>query len=122
MEEARALLPQVREQLTRIHALLAEIKASQEAEGQKKLRILRGNGKGPIVTGLGPKITEVQGQIEEIAKMGIQIKDLERGLIDFPHFLDGDPGHEVFLCYELSEETIAYWHEIEDGFAGRKPL
>lgn len=122
IEEARVLLPDLRERLAKIQALLAEIRTSQQEAGEKKSRILRGNGKGPVVTGLGPKISDVQGQIEQIAGMGIQIKDIERGLIDFPHFLNGDPDHEVFLCYELCEETIDYWHEIEDGYAGRKPL
>jgi hypothetical protein len=122
IEEARALVPQMQEQFKKIHALLAEIREGQEAAGQEKLRILKGNGKGPIVAGLGPKIAEVQKEIEAIAEIGIQIKDLQRGLIDFPHYLQGDKAHEVFLCYELSEDTVLYWHEIEDGFAGRHPL
>lgn len=122
LDEARDLLPRLREDLKEIQALLKEIRARQQAAGQKKLRVLAGNGKGPILSGLGPKISEAQAKIEAIAKQGVQIKDIERGLIDFPHFLGGDPKHEVFLCYELCEETIGYWHEIEDGFAGRKPI
>lgn len=122
IDQARALLPDLRKRLAAIQALLGEIHASRQAAGEKKLRILRGNGKGPVVTGLGPKISDVQSRIEQIADLGIQIKDIERGLIDFPHFLKGDPTHEVFLCYELCEETIGYWHEIEDGYPGRKPL
>ena len=121
IEEARALVPQMQVQFKKIHALLAEIKTGQEAAGET-LRISKGNGKGPIVAGLGPKIAEVQKEIETIAELGIQIKDLQRGLIDFPHFLHDDQGHEVFLCYELTEDTVRYWHEIEDGFAGRQPL
>lgn len=122
LEEARALLPDIRDRLTKIHELLAEIRSAKQAAGEKKLRILRGNGKGPVVAGFGPKISDVQSRIEQIASLGIQIKDIERGLIDFPHFLDGDPGREVFLCFELCEDDIRFWHEIEDGYAGRKPL
>jgi hypothetical protein len=122
LEEARALVPQMQAQFKKIHALLAEIRAGQEEAGQETLRILKGNGKGPIVAGLGPKIAEVQKEIETIAGLGIQIKDLQRGLIDFPHYLQDNKTHEVFLCYELSEDTVRFWHEIEDGFDGRQPL
>lgn len=84
--------------------------------------ILRGNGKGPILTGTGPQKEEAQRLVEEVAALGIQIKDLERGLVDFPHFFQDDPQHEVFLCWELGEDTITFWHEIEAGYGGRQPL
>ena len=60
---------------------------------------MRGNGKGPVLTGSGDQKEQAQRLVEEIAAQGIQIKDLERGLVDFPHFLGGDPAHEVFLCW-----------------------
>ncbi|MBV9848503.1 MAG: DUF2203 domain-containing protein [Armatimonadetes bacterium] len=120
--EARALLPDLRRRLLRIHALLAEERRRQEREGGAQVIIMRGNGKGPILSGEGARKNEAQRLIEEIAAQGIQIKDLERGLVDFPHFRDGDPSHEVFLCWHLGEDTIEYWHEIDAGYAGRRPL
>ena len=99
LTEARAALPALRRRLLRIHDLLAEIRSRQQREGGPEIVILRGNGKGPILTGAGAQKEEAQRLIEEIAAQGIQIKDLERGLVDFPHFLDGDPAHEVFLCW-----------------------
>jgi hypothetical protein len=51
--------------------------------------------------------------------VGAQIKSLEEGLLDFPA-LRGD--EEVLLCWKLGEDEIAYWHGLEEGFAGRKPL
>jgi len=121
IDEARNLIPEIRAKLTEINVLLTAISAAQEKLG-KQLHIARGNGKGPIVAGAGTDIETVQKMIEGIAAMGIQIKDVKRGLIDFPHFLRGDEDHEVFLCFELSDSTIEYWHEIEAGYLGRTAL
>ena len=52
-----------------------------------------------------------------IESSGCLLKDLEKGLIDFPALLDG---HEVYLCWQRGEPRIEYWHRIEDGFAGRR--
>lgn len=63
---------------------------------------------------------EITGLISDILKTGIQIKNLNYGLIDFPHIRS--TGEEVFLCYELGEPTIEYWHGLTEGYAGRKPV
>jgi hypothetical protein len=66
------------------------------------------------------KLTEELNQtIDEIQQTGCVIKDLEMGLVDFPSLRGGE---EVYLCWKLGEEHIGYWHGIEEGFAGRKPL
>ena len=62
---------------------------------------------------------EVQDTLAEIGAIGVQVKDLEKGLLDFPSVLDGK---SVLLCWKLGEKEIAYWHLPEDGYAGRKPL
>jgi hypothetical protein len=120
--EARACLPDLRRKLNRINDLLADIRARQVREGVEEIVVTRGNGKGPILSGVGTQKEEAQRLVEEIAGLGIQIKDLKRGLVDFPHFLEGDQDHEVFLCWQLDEDTIEYWHEIEAGFAGRQRI
>ncbi len=122
LTEARACLPELRRRLTRINDLIADIRAKQSSEGQAMTTILRGNGKGPILSGIGAQKEEAQRLIEQIAEQGIQIKDLQRGLVDFPHLMNGDPDHEVFLCWQLGEDSIEYWHEIEAGFAGRERI
>jgi len=119
LTEARATLPKLRRKLLRILDLIADVRNFQEKEGLGQTVVLRGNGKGPLLTGVAPKKEEAQRLIEEIAADGIQIKDLEKGLVDFPHFLEGDTEHEVFLCWHLGEDTIEFWHEIEEGFSGR---
>jgi hypothetical protein len=57
--------------------------------------------------------------IERIQAAGVLIKDLDRGLLDFPALRDGD---EILLCWQVGEDDIRYWHGVEEGFAGRKPL
>lgn len=57
--------------------------------------------------------------ISGITSRGIQIKDLDRGLVDFPHLRNG---REVLLCWELEDDDIEFWHEIESGYAGRERL
>ncbi len=64
-------------------------------------------------------IQEVKGLVEEINSYGCVCKGVEQGLVDFPCMLGGEI---VFLCWRYGEESISYWHRIEDGFAGRKPL
>src|SRR4030066_1187644 len=62
---------------------------------------------------------EINQFLNRINQTGALLKDIKRGLVDFPHLSEGK---EVFLCWELGEMEILYWHEIETGYAGRKPL
>jgi hypothetical protein len=57
--------------------------------------------------------------VEELERLGVLVKDPDRGLVDFPA-LRGD--EEVLLCWQVGEDEVAYWHGVEEGFAGRKPL
>lgn len=62
---------------------------------------------------------EAKDTLAEIEAIGVTVQDLEEGLLDFPCAIDGKT---VMLCWKLGEESIAHWHELEAGFAGRKPL
>ena len=64
-------------------------------------------------------LQETKDALAEIDAIGVQIKDLDKGLLDFPCVVDG---RMVLLCWKLGEKEIGYWHSMEDGFAGRKPL
>ncbi len=78
--------------------------------------------------GLGPngqkvfptEMEELVLKVRELNERGIEIKDLNKGLIDFPALRTN--GEEVFLCYMLGEETILAWHPIEGGFPSRQPV
>jgi hypothetical protein len=62
---------------------------------------------------------EVVRCVTELQELGLLVKDLDEGLVDFPA-LRGD--EEVLLCWRLGEDEVAFWHSLEDGFAGRRPL
>jgi hypothetical protein len=56
---------------------------------------------------------------EALERLDIVVRDLDRGLVDFPAVIDG---REVYLCWLLDEPSVTHWHAIESGFAGRRPL
>jgi hypothetical protein len=62
---------------------------------------------------------EATDTVAEIDEIGVQVKDLEQGLLDFPSVMEGQT---VLLCWKLGEKEIGFWHTSEEGFAGRKPL
>jgi hypothetical protein len=64
-------------------------------------------------------IQRVKDAMGEIDAMGVQVKDLDIGLLDFPCEADGEI---ILLCWKLGENAIAHWHGVSEGFAGRKPI
>lgn len=64
-------------------------------------------------------VERIKFGIEAIVSLGIELKDIEQGLIDFPAIRHGEI---VYLCYRLDEQEIVAWHTLESGFAGRQPL
>jgi len=118
VEEARACLPDLRRRFEEIRALYQELDGLK-AEYERVLATIRMNGHAPKRTGFEERVGTLQQLVQEIVDQGIEIKDISRGLVDFPHWRDGE---EVFLCWELGEDDLCYWHRIEDGYAGRQPL
>ncbi|MEP6663100.1 MAG: DUF2203 domain-containing protein [Verrucomicrobiota bacterium] len=117
VEEARALLPQIRQWLEQIEALKTRL-------GQLDIRIdsliSGGNDVGGETVNSSIKThSEMQTILQEFAARQIQIKDLSRGLIDFPALREG---REVFLCWEKDDEDIEFWHDLETGYPGRERL
>ena len=66
-----------------------------------------------------PLEAALRSGIEQLAAWNIQVKDLERGLVDFPALREG---RTVFLCWELGEPEVAFWHETTTGYASRQPV
>lgn len=62
---------------------------------------------------------ELQDYVDELTDIGVELKDYETGLVDFP---GRHQGRDVFLCWRLGEEKIEYWHELHTGFNGRQPV
>lgn len=120
IEEANALLPAVRQilrKLQRSRRRLAVYRKQSKlaAEGAE----LGGGGMtdGPLYAAILTNFTEEMAELEDL---GVQLKDFERGLVDFPSLRDG---RVVLLCWQLGEgDELEWWHEVEAGFSGRTPL
>ena len=63
--------------------------------------------------------TEIEGFRRELRDLGLEVKDYERGLVDFPGVVDG---REVFLCWRIGEPAVQFWHDKDAGYAGRRPI
>jgi hypothetical protein len=116
-EEARALLPRVREWLKE---LVTRRRRFEEIE--RRLESLRHPGDdlgGKPVNEWVQAMVTIRELLMEFYRREIQIKDLDRGLIDFPALRDGK---EVFLCWEDGESDIEFWHDLDTGYAGRERL
>ncbi len=118
VDEANSLLPTLRE-------LLAEVSHHRDAVRERAphlapiLRAAGANGGGRVGSEYGVEAYRLYLAVERIRALGVVLKDLDVGLIDFPHEREG---RVVFLCWHPPEERVEYWHEIETGYAGRKPL
>ena len=124
-EEAKAELEHVRPLVEQLVAARQE--HAEALERQEELeRKIKGNGGGIPPAELASATAEVDGiarrlarLVNEITQRGAEVKDLDSGLIDFPALHEGET---VLLCWQLGEDEIAWWHRVEDGFAGRRPL
>ena|ERR1700752_3004142 len=120
VQEANALLPNVKlivGAIQRTHRRLStyrdEAKKAAEAAEQ---------GGGGLSNGVAyaTALTELTTQLAELEGLGVQLKDFERGLVDFPSLRDG---RVVLLCWQLGEgDELEWWHDVDAGFAGRTPL
>ena len=117
LAEARALLPQVREWLKQLNQLHAR---SQEHDDRVSNMIAEGNDVGgDRVNRYIETLASLREILQEFESREIQLKDIARGLIDFPALRDG---REIFLCWEMDEDDIEHWHDLESGYAGREKI
>jgi hypothetical protein len=119
VEEANQLIPSVRARLLKIQALYERLdllrESAKAAAGASEFGGGMEGGSRYVKS-----LYEIGKHTTELHASGVQLKDYARGLIDFPSIRDG---RVVLLCWQLGEpDEIAWWHEIEGGFAGRKPL
>jgi hypothetical protein len=118
LEQARALLSQLRGIFPQLHRLRRQVHQADEQLGAQTRESGADLG-GESVNTLLRDLLQMEAQLQRIQGMGVLIKDLDRGLVDFPHLRDG---REVFLCWELGEDDIEFWHELDSGYAGRERL
>lgn len=120
IQEANALLPTVRLILAKI--LRAQRKLAEYRDEARKAAEAAEQGGGGIDDGVAYAVvlTEMTSQMSELDTLGVQLKDFERGLVDFPSLRDG---RVVLLCWQMGEgDELEWWHDVDAGFAGRTPL
>lgn len=124
--EAESLLPEVEGILRSLIQLKADYERT-DAELQSLLQRISVSGgmvppRDKIAQLRNRKDAAVRGlesSVQKIEESGCQLKDVQTGLVDFPTLYHD---REVYLCWKLGESGIAYWHHVEDGFRGRRPI
>ena len=123
--EANTALAEVRPVAERLVALRERMRELEHSQGELASAI-DSNGGGYAASDLNAAESELSGLadaaiacVERLDELGVTVKDLDLGLLDFPSNRDG---HEIELCWHVGEDEVAYWHEIGEGYAGRKPI
>jgi hypothetical protein len=126
LEEANALLPVVESLLGQVIAAKEEAERLESEVQSLRQRIFLSGGMTVDIAGVARNRTEGEAQVQrakevlaEMDSIGVQVKDLDTGLLDFPCRVDGEL---VLLCWRRGESRIEYWHTLEAGFRGRQPL
>ena len=120
VEEANALLPTVREIVGRIQRAYARVAGWQASARQAAECAQFGGGGMEGGSRYMASLTALAESAGQLEALGVQLKDYERGLIDFPAMREG---RVVLLCWQMGEgDRLEWWHDLEAGFAGRQPL
>jgi hypothetical protein len=117
VDQANAALEWVSERLERLRA--ARLQLSDEDAREALGEAAPGNGGGGPGRVVSEAFLELQRSLGELQAMEVVLRDLERGLVDFPAMRDG---REVYLCWEAGEDGIGFWHDTDAGYGGRQPL
>ena len=118
LAEAQALLPTLRSLLGEIGEAWDHVR-QLNPEVQKARDASASDGFSRKGTEYVESVSHLMFLIHQMKDLGVLLKDAEKGLCDFPYIRKGKV---VYLCWQLGEERIEYWHDIETGFAGREPL
>jgi hypothetical protein len=116
-KEANALLPEIRQWLHKLGQLQRDL-----GKHEKRLGGMMAAGDdvgGELVNQCVNTMADIKDVLAEFELREILIKDVERGLIDFPAIIGG---REVFLCWEQDEDAVEFWHDLETGYASREKL
>jgi hypothetical protein len=118
VDEANALIPFILSIWERVQALRSEMVAYQE-DFERVHQAAPGNGGTETGTKLVEYSEGIGRLLKELDQKGVLVKDIENGLMDFPHIREN---REVLLCWKVGEKSVSYWHEIDAGFRNRQPL
>ena len=115
--QANAAIDWVRERIDRMRAAREQL--GDEDAREALTEAAPGNGGGQPGTVVSEAFIDLRDALAELQGVDVVLRDLDRGLIDFPAVRDG---REVYLCLEDGEDEIGFWHDLETGFGGREPL
>jgi hypothetical protein len=115
--DANETLPRVVELLDALRD--ARDRLSDRAAREALAEAAPGNGGGEPGITVSGGFLDIRAALEELQAREIVLRDLDRGLVDFPSLRDG---REVYLCWEEGEPEVGFWHEFDAGHAGRQPL
>ena len=118
LEQANEALKLIRPLMEDVQTIRHRILASQP-EAWPAIEKSVGNGGNRALSNLVQDFELLDALVHRILETGVQIKDVNLGLLDFPAWRDG---REVYLCWKFGEGDIAYWHEVDAGFAGRQSI
>ncbi|MBI4785831.1 MAG: DUF2203 domain-containing protein [Chloroflexi bacterium] len=118
LEQANALIPQVEQLLDEMTHVRDQIVASG-ASLESVLRRASGNGGNKTSSEYILLLQRFNACLSTLQEFGIELKDLDQGLVDFPSYR-GD--QLIYLCWKRGEDRVRFWHDLESGFAGRQPL
>jgi hypothetical protein len=118
LQEANEALNIIRPLMDGVQAIRENILTNQP-EAWPAIEKSAGNGGNKVLSAMIQDFEKLDALVHQILDTGVQIKDINIGLLDFSAMRDG---HEVYLCWQYGEEDIAYWHELDAGYAGRLPI
>ncbi|BAL99901.1 MULTISPECIES: DUF2203 domain-containing protein [Caldilinea] len=118
LEEAQATLPQVKKLMEQVQSARREI-LRLRPDALPAIEQAALNGGNKLLGELAVHVMRLEEGVRGIMALGAVIKDIDAGLVDFIGLRNG---REIFLCWQYGEEAIGYWHELNAGFAGRRPL
>ena len=118
LQQANDALNIIRPLMDEVQAIRRKILANQPGAWPAIEKSV-GNGGNRALSNLVQDFEKLDALIHRILDTGVQIKDVNLGLLDFSTLRDG---HEVYLCWQHGEGAIAFWHEVDAGFAGRRPI
>ena len=118
ISEANEALVIIRPLMDEVQAIRQKIMATQP-EAWTAIEKSVGNGGSRSLSQIVQDFEKLDALVHQILDTGVLIKDVNIGLLDFPALRNGN---EVYLCWQFGEGDIAYWHEVEAGYAGRQPI
>ena len=123
VEEANHLLPLVRSIVRDVVNDFRDLRAAGRERRALEVETAGGRSAHRHIEALKDKVNEYSGRIEaylrELSDLGLEVRDLELGLVDFPSLVDGEP---AYLSWRLGEDVVSWWHPADKGFSDRTPV